>query len=69
MRLMTPTGRLASVGACRTPTTPSSKVAQMAEKAAWEITRGPLRSVVRALLIQRASGNVTDCTYEQEICR
>jgi hypothetical protein len=41
----------------------------MAEKAAWEITRGPLRSVVRALLIQRASGNVTDCTYEQEICR
>src|SRR5712692_9461933 len=24
---------------------------------------------VRALLIQRVSGNVTDCTYEQEICR
>jgi hypothetical protein len=29
MRLMTPTGRLASVGACRTPTTPSSKFAAL----------------------------------------
>jgi hypothetical protein len=28
MRLMTPTRRLASVGVCRTPTTPSSKFAR-----------------------------------------
>lgn len=34
MRLMTPTGRLASVGACQVPTTPSSKIAHVAEKAA-----------------------------------
>jgi hypothetical protein len=34
MRLMTPTGRLASVGACQAPTTPSSKIAHVAEKAA-----------------------------------
>ena len=31
---MTPTGRLASVGACPVPTTPSSKFARVAEKAA-----------------------------------
>jgi len=34
MRLMTPTGRLASVGACQVPTTPSSKIAHVVEKAA-----------------------------------
>jgi hypothetical protein len=32
MRLMTPTGRLASVGACRTPTTPSDKVVHAARE-------------------------------------
>src|SRR6266446_5376223 len=34
MRLMTPTGRLASVGACPVPTTPSRKFACVAQKAA-----------------------------------
>jgi hypothetical protein len=34
MRLMTPTGRLASVGACRAPTTPSSKFARCGREAA-----------------------------------
>jgi hypothetical protein len=34
MRLMTPTGRLASVGACRVPKTSSSQVAEAAETAA-----------------------------------
>ena len=32
---MTPTGRLASVGACQAPTTPNVRVAYAAEKAAW----------------------------------
>jgi hypothetical protein len=35
MRLMTPTRRLASVGACRVPHDTSSKFARAAEKAAW----------------------------------
>ena len=51
MRLMTPTGRLASVGACPVPTTSSSKIARAAEKAAQTVhawsTEEPC---VRALL-------------------
>src|ERR1700675_1370793 len=35
MRLMTPTGRLASVGARLVPTTPSSKSARVADLAVW----------------------------------
>jgi hypothetical protein len=35
MRLMTPTRRLASVGACRVPHDTSRKFARAAEKAAW----------------------------------
>ena len=35
MRLMTPTRRLASVGACRVPHDTSRKFAHAAEKAAW----------------------------------
>jgi hypothetical protein len=32
---MTPTGRLASVGACQVPTIPSSNFTRVAKKAAW----------------------------------
>jgi hypothetical protein len=51
MRLMTPTGRLASVGACPVPTTPSSKFARAAEKAAWTVHAWSTEELcVRALL-------------------
>lgn len=51
MRLMTPTGRLASVGACRAPKTPGSKVAHTAEKAAsashaWSFEERCLRALL-----------------------
>ena len=51
MRLMTPTGRLASVGACQVPTTPSSKIARVAEKAAqaghaWSSAERCLRALL-----------------------
>jgi hypothetical protein len=51
IRLMTPTGRLASVGACRVPTTPSSKFAHVAEKAtqtghAWSSEERCLRALL-----------------------
>jgi hypothetical protein len=51
MRLMTPTGRLASVGACPAPTTPGSKFAHAAENAALHVLRGLVRRrCLRALL-------------------
>ena len=37
MRLMTPTGRLASVGACRVPHDTSRKFVNAAERAAWTV--------------------------------
>jgi uncharacterized membrane protein len=48
---MTPTGRLASVGARLVPTTPSSKFARVAEKARGQVARGPMRSFICAALL------------------
>jgi hypothetical protein len=50
MRLMTPTGRLASVGACPVPTTPSSKFARAAEEVACRFRMVNEELCVRALL-------------------
>jgi hypothetical protein len=54
MRLMTPTGRLASVGACPAPTTSSCKFARAARRPRRQVTPGLPRGVVlRALLTNR----------------
>src|ERR1700761_4730102 len=52
MRLMTPTRRLASVGACRVPPRDASrKLAHAAEKAAWTVHAWPSEGrSLRALL-------------------